>query len=586
MSQLASRPQGTAIIATDAPKPLITAILVTRNKESYIRECLSSVMEQSVAERLEVIVVDEGSEQSEWAVIADLQKRHRNLISLRTPPGAETGTGTAMALKIASGRFITVLEASDRLKQDAYELLAAALEKSPEAMLAYGDTCFTAIPHESFAHHTSSGNTIWPDYTLQQLAQLSNQSQVAPHPLWRRELQDEISFCGTGDQGMRAFLLQVAERFPLLHVREFTSLKLVSSGGTHRDMSEREAVSQQKRPDEVRQPAPAGAARPAQPAPLAGADADSAYAAIQSLANGAEHLQAVSALEKHLEKHPEHAIAHNDLAATYYQLGESAKAVSHYRAAVRLSPNDSTYQKNLADLLYMETGQVDEAIEIYLQLFKAYPRDVETLLSLAFISEGVGQPAEAETFYQRALEIEPWNQSARERITALRQMVAAAAADEEETEEERYERSQALVKEGDLDGATRVLEGLLASYPDFPPAHNDLAVLYYENGDKIHALAHYKKAASLAPGNSTFQKNLADFYFVEERDVDSAIEIYLELLRKEPKNIETLMSLGKICTLVDRPHEAETFYGKVTQLEPWNRDARECLSTLRHCANS
>jgi hypothetical protein len=46
------------------------------------------------------------------------------------------------------------------------------------------------------------------------------------------------------------------------------------------------------------------------------------------------------------------------------------------------------------------------------------------------------------------------------------------------------------------------------------------------------------------------------------------------------------MSLGKICTLVDRPHEAETFYGKVTQLEPWNRDARECLSTLRNCAHS
>jgi Flp pilus assembly protein TadD len=141
------------------------------------------------------------------------------------------------------------------------------------------------------------------------------------------------------------------------------------------------------------------------------------------------------------------------------------------------------------------------------------------------------------------------------------------------------------VAQGDFDGATRELEAILTVYPDFPLAHNDLAVLYYQNGAKEEALSHYQKAAALAPGNSTFQKNLADFYFVEGRDVDGAVAIYLELLRKEPRNIETLMNLGRICTMLDRPREAESFYGKVTQLEPWNRDARECLTTLRHCAN-
>ncbi|OGU10230.1 MAG: glycosyl transferase [Geobacteraceae bacterium GWC2_58_44] len=582
MSQSASNPTGA--ITDIERRPLVSAIVITRNKESYIRECLSGLMEQSVANRMEVIVVDEGSEQSEWAVIADLQRRHKNLISLRTAGGS----GINLALRIASGKYLTVLEATDRMKQDGYEMLAAALEKSPEAMLAYGDTCFTAIPHESLRNHTSYGKMIWPEYSFQQLAQ---PSPVAPHPLWRRELHDSIGGFGAGDQGhdMRDFMLRVVERFRIVHLQEFTGLKLVPAAAPLIQEAARHepAPPRQERWNGVEEPkATSRVPVSSAPAPRAEPSADEAYAAIQSLSKGVEHQLAVSALEKHLERYPDHAIAHNDLAAVSYQLGEKEKAVSHYRAAVRLSPDEATYQKNLADMLYIETGEVDEAIAIYLELLKSSPRDVETLLNLGIISDGVGQAGEAESFFQRALEIEPWNQAVRERLTELRgREVEAARLDDDETAEERYERSQTLVAQGDTEAAARELEGIVDSFPDFSPAHNDLAVLYYQNGAKDEALMHYQKAAALVPGNSTFQKNLADFYFVEGRDVDGAIAIYLELLRKEPKNIETLMSLGKICMLLDRPQEAESFYGKVTQLEPWNRDARECLSTLRQCAN-
>ena len=585
MSQSASSPTGTI---TDIEKrPLVTAVVITRNKESYIRECLGGLMEQSVASRMEVIVVDEGSEQSEWAVVADLQRKHKNLISLRTAGSP----GLNLALRIASGQYLTILEATDRMKQDAYELLTAALQKDPDAMLAYGDTCFTAIPHETFLNHTSYGKMIWPDYSFQQLA---HPSQVAPHPLWRRELHDSIGSFSEGEQnqGIREFLLKVVERFQTVHVEQFTGLKLVPAAAPlTKETAKRDSappLQEYLAPVEEPKASSRGALSsecPSEPA-KAEPSADEAYAAIQALTKGSEHMLALSALEKHLERYPNHPIAHNDLAAISYQMGEMEKAVSHYRAAAQLDPEESTYKKNLADMLYVEVGQVDEAIAIYLELLKSSPRDLETLLNLGIICDQVGQPAEAESFYQRALEIEPWNQDVRERLTELRGREAeAASVEDDETAEDRYERSQALVAQGDLDAAGRELLGIVEAFPDFSPAHNDLAVLYYQNGAKDEALVHYEKAAALVPGNSTFQKNLADFYFVEGRDVDGAIAIYLELLRKEPKNIETLMSLGKICTMLDRPQEAETFYGKVAQLEPWNQDARECLSTLRHCAN-
>ncbi|WP_026841186.1 tetratricopeptide repeat protein [Citrifermentans bremense] len=589
MSQLVTRPSGAVAVLQDGP--LLSAILITSNRESHLRECLSELMQQSISNRMEVIVVDQGSEQCEWAVVADLQKIHPNLISLKLPAAAG-GKGVEMALRIASGKYATLLEATDRLKRDAYELLTAALEGNPTAMLAYGDTCFTAIPHESFASHTSYGKVIWPDYTSQQLAQLS---EVAPHPVWRRELHDSVGFLPQGypNHGTREFMLKVVERFRILHLEEFTGLKLITA-----NQAPVQAAQPQARP----QPAPdapvysqnaaAASTQTAGQQKTANSElkgADQAYQELRPLITGEDPQRAAAALREHLARFPKHAVAHNDLAAVSYQLGEKEQSLKHYREAVWLDPKESVYLKNLADILFVEAGEADEAIAIYLKLLEQSPRDVETLLNLGIICESVGQPAEADSFYQRALEIEPWNQAARQQLTALRQRTEepqpTAAEVDDLSAEERYQRSQELVSQGDLDGAFQELKLILSSYPDFAPAHNDLAVLAYQQGDKEKARTHYEKAAELAPGNSTFQKNLADFYFVEGYDVDGAIAIYLEQLRREPKNIETLMGLGKICTMLDRPAEAQSFYGKVINLEPWNRDARDCLNSLKEVAN-
>ncbi|QWV97026.1 tetratricopeptide repeat protein [Geomonas nitrogeniifigens] len=588
MSQIVTRPSAGPIAVVDNG-PLVSAIVVTRNRESHLRECLTGLMEQTIADRMEVILVDRGSDECEWAVAADLQRRYGNISLLRVPAAA-AGKAVNMALRMAGGKYLTIVDATDRMRRDAYQQLVAALEAAPAAMLAYGDTCFTAIPHESFASHTSYGKVIWPDYTPQQLGQLS---EVAPHPLWRRELHDSIGFLPEGypNHGMREFLLRAAERFRLLHLQEFTGLKLIDSTAQAAQAQPQQAAPAQEpvavEAVPVRQPAPF-----ATPAPLP--TPEEAYAALAPLLSGDDAQEAAAALREHLLRYPQHAVAHNDLAAVSYRLGDCSRALEEYREAVRLEPDEEVYRKNLADLLYVEFGQVDEAIGIYLKLLEKNPREVETLLNLGIICKGVGQPGEAETFFQRALEIEPWNQAVREQLSQLRQdqepaaaaVTPAEAEEDEQTAEERYQRSQELVQQGDLAGAEAELSAILALYPDFAPAHNDLAVLAYDKGDKDAARTHYEKAAQLAPGNSTFQKNLADFYFVEGYDVDGAINIYLDQLRKEPKNIETLMSLGKICTILDRPQEAETFYGKVIHLEPWNRDARECLDTLKQAANS
>lgn len=67
----------------------------------------------------------------------------------------------------------------------------------------------------------------------------------------------------------------------------------------------------------------------------------------------------------------------------------------------------------------MELGRADDANELYLDLFRENPRDIETLLSLGQICSAVGRPDEANIFYRRVLEIEPRNAGTQETVQSL-----------------------------------------------------------------------------------------------------------------------------------------------------------------------
>ena len=125
-----------------------------------------------------------------------------------------------------------------------------------------------------------------------------------------------------------------------------------------------------------------------------------------------------------------------------------------------------------------------------------------------------------------------------------------------------------------------MLENLLRTHPQFALAHNDLGVLKYNQGDKEEALSHYEQAARLEPHNLNFQKNLADFYFVESGRVEDALTIYNKVLEADFGDVEALMSMGLICEALDRPEDARHFYNRVLEKEPWNLDARQQLENL------
>jgi tetratricopeptide (TPR) repeat protein len=306
------------------------------------------------------------------------------------------------------------------------------------------------------------------------------------------------------------------------------------------------------------------------------------YQGIQPLLNSSNPEDAIAALKNMVDAFPDFAQAHNDLGVLYYRAGDKQTALWHYEQAVQLEPGNITFKKNLADFYYVEQNRVEDALELYVDVLAIQPEDIETLLITGHICVALQRFDDAEVFYNRVLEIEPWHADAREILEKLQNIGQAPtqAAAVAKTAEEMYQQAQSLMAGNDPKAVIETLEDLLRTFPDFALAHNDLGVLYYNTGEKEKALTHYERAAELETSNITFMKNLADFYYVEQSRVDDALKLYVDVLALQPEDVETLLITGHICVALHKFDDAKVFYNRVLEIEPWNADARQNIETL------
>ncbi|CEA08458.1 CDP-glycerol:poly(glycerophosphate) glycerophosphotransferase [Arthrobacter saudimassiliensis] len=114
--------------ADKAASPLLSVVIPVYNVSSYLDECLQSVLSQDY-KTLEVILVDDGSEDGSKEIVARYAAQHKRVKAIYMPHGGN-GAARNAGIKIAQGKYITFVDSDDRVKPGAYSAMIAQLEGS------------------------------------------------------------------------------------------------------------------------------------------------------------------------------------------------------------------------------------------------------------------------------------------------------------------------------------------------------------------------------------------------------------------------------------------------------------------------
>jgi len=330
--------------------------------------------------------------------------------------------------------------------------------------------------------------------------------------------------------------------------------------------------------------------------------AKQAYEQLEPVLQSLPPAEAIAKIELFISNYPEYAQAHNDLGVLHYQLDNKLQTLGRYERAVHLAPKNQTFRKNLASFYYVELGWGDDAITLYTELLKEAPNDIDVLSALALISREYGHSDESRTFLQRIIILQPGNQDAREMLDSLNPSRSSAqaepptvsAAEAAELDRLMAELSHSLAgpatsplqpaktSADKLTAQINDIESQLVREPTNAAAHNDLGVLLVQKGDFAMSLAHHEMACRLAPDNLTYLKNLAGILTCTDGNIDKAIDLLTQALKKYPADTEILAALGNICLQVGRPEEALIFLRRVLDIEPWNQEARSITAQLQN----
>ncbi len=187
---------GSEMRKTD-PEYLISAIVSTYNDADLLSGCLDDLEKQTIADQLEIIVVDSGSEENEAEIVREYQQRYENIVYLRTERESLYDAWNR-GIFLARGKYITNANTDDGHRTDALELLVKALEKNPQANLAYAHCSWTSQPNDSFEDSHGYRDVYYPAYNPEKAMFYC---LLGPHPVWRKDVFEKI---GMFDNRFRA----------------------------------------------------------------------------------------------------------------------------------------------------------------------------------------------------------------------------------------------------------------------------------------------------------------------------------------------------------------------------------------------
>lgn len=113
--------------------PKVSVVITVYNGENYIREALQSINDQNYA-NLEIIIIDDGSTDRTAHVVHNFPAS----INYEFQENSGIASGWNRGVEVATGKYLTFIDADDRWSEDKVKRQVDLLESKPEIDIIFG----------------------------------------------------------------------------------------------------------------------------------------------------------------------------------------------------------------------------------------------------------------------------------------------------------------------------------------------------------------------------------------------------------------------------------------------------------------
>ncbi|AWZ03648.1 MULTISPECIES: glycosyltransferase [unclassified Streptomyces] len=139
--------------------PDVSVIIAVYNAMPYLGECLESVVTQSIGlERIELIVVDDGSTDGSGAELDRYAARHPQIQVVHQANSGGASAPRNRALGMARGRYVHVVDADDYLGTEALERMVATADRQDSDVVVGRHVGLGRAVSEKAYRHTDSAD--------------------------------------------------------------------------------------------------------------------------------------------------------------------------------------------------------------------------------------------------------------------------------------------------------------------------------------------------------------------------------------------------------------------------------------------
>ncbi len=109
----------------------VTVLVAAYNAQKYLRECLDSLLAQTIHD-IQIVCIDDASTDSTPAILSEYAQRDSRVVVLRCGVNSGQAVARNMGIEVADGDYITMVDADDRLSAEALERAVSVLDANAD----------------------------------------------------------------------------------------------------------------------------------------------------------------------------------------------------------------------------------------------------------------------------------------------------------------------------------------------------------------------------------------------------------------------------------------------------------------------